>query len=93
MSTTETNTMEAEVLSRIIAPDEGTLNPEAARSILQFEFPQADVARMQELAEKNRQGTIAEFERDQMQAYMRIGTMLSLLKSKARRSLATAERN
>lgn len=69
------------------------MHPEAARSILQLDFPEFDVQRMHDLAEKNRQGTIDESELEQVQTYMRIGTTLSLLKSKARTSIARSEGN
>lgn len=80
-------TTESEVLSRIIGVDQAGFTPDVARSLLEFEFPQVDVARMHELAEKNRSGELTDQEWEDMQAYMRVGTFLSLLKSKARNSL------
>ena len=89
----DASTTEAELLSRIIAPDEATFSADAARSIIGLEFRQPDVQRMHDLAEKNRQGQLSEVEQDEMQVYMRVGNLLSILKSKARKSLQHAEAN
>ena len=83
-------TTEADVLSRIIAADQAGLSPDAARSLLALEFPEGDAQRMHELAEKNQRGELSDTEREDMQVYMRVGTFLSLLKSKARQSLSDA---
>lgn len=87
----ETSMIEADLISRIIAPGEGSLPPEAARSILSLEFREPDVARMHDLAEKNREGRLSEGEQDEMRVYMRVGNFLSILKSKARKSLQSTK--
>lgn len=83
-------TTEADVMSRIIAADQAGLSPDAARSLLELEIPEGDAQRMHELAEKNQHGKLSDIEQEEMQAYMRVGTFLSLLKSKARKSLQDA---
>lgn len=79
---------EAEILERIVAPDKPGLPADSARSILELQFDQFAIDRMNELAEKNRQGTITEAERDEIDKYMRVGNLLNLLQDKARLSLA-----
>jgi plasmid stability protein len=78
---------EAAILTRLVGPDPATLSPEAARAILTIGFGQADKDRMQALAAKARAGTLTVEEQDEVEAYSRIGSLISILKSKARRSL------
>jgi len=80
--------IESSILSRVIDPDDANLSPEAARGLLSLRFKERDIQRMQELAEKARQGELASEERDEIDSYERIGSLLGLLQSKARRSLA-----
>ena len=86
MSTTASPS-EADILARIIDPDAASLSPEFAQSILRLEFPQDDREQMSVLAEKARQGTLTTDEQTLIDCYERVGNFLSLLKSKARRSL------
>jgi hypothetical protein len=83
----ETTTIEAQILTRVIAPDEPTLSPEAAKSILSLAFRDQDRKRMSELAEKARQGTLTDDEREEIEGFERISSLLGLLQSKARVSL------
>lgn len=77
--------LEAEILSRVIP--EGALNSEAAQVLLQLEFREQDIERMNQLALKNRSGTISPEELDEMERYSRVGNLLNLVRCKARRSL------
>lgn len=86
MSTADAIT-EADILSDVIAPDEGDISPDLARWVLNLEFRQAAVDRMNALAEKSRADLLTEAESEEMQKYMRVGGFLSLVKSKARKSL------
>ena len=78
---------EADILSEVIAPDQPGLPPESARSILELAFSEQARQRMDELAEKNRQGTVIEGERVEMEKYLRVGNFINLMQAKARRSL------
>jgi len=82
-----TETSEVAILSRVIRPDSGTWSREAAKSILDFDFPPADVRRMNALAAKARQGTLSPEEEAQLENYRDVGRLLELLQSKARLSL------
>jgi hypothetical protein len=81
--------VEAQILTRVIAPDDSSLDRKAAEAILEMGFNQADKQRMDELAEKARQGALSPDERAEAESYERVGHFISLLKSKARRSLAS----
>jgi hypothetical protein len=77
---------EAAIWERIIHP-EGTITPRTARALLKLTFPPHDRMRMHELAVKAQEGTLTPDEELQIDDFERIGTMLSILKSKARKVL------
>ena len=86
---TSTQSVEASILSRLICPDRASLTPDAARGILSLRFDAAEVDRMNQLAEKAREGTLAPDEQALLDGYERIGSLIGLLHSKARQSLKT----
>jgi hypothetical protein len=88
MRKTTTPDTESEILEQVIEPDTAGMSPEAAQVLLRFRFNTAAVARMNELAEKNRQGTIAPSERALLERYVRVGNFLNLIHAKARCALA-----
>ena len=88
MSDTATLETESEILEQVIQSDTAALSPEAARALLGFRFNPAAVVRMSELAEKNREGTIAPSERALLERYVRVGNFLNLIHAKARSALA-----
>lgn len=63
------------------------VSPESAEAMLTLKFPPADESRMRDLVEKNNKGTISDAEKEEMEAYCRIGNFLGILQSKARQSL------
>lgn len=81
---------ESALWGRLLDPVSAELSPEAARYILGLQFPQSDIDRMQELAEKARAGALTLEEHIEMDNYERVGHVLSLMKSKARKSLKKA---
>lgn len=81
---------EAMLWGRLLDPVATDLSPEAARYLLGLQFPQSDVDRMQVLAEKAREGSLTLEEHIEMDDYERVGQVLSLMKSKARKSLKKA---
>ena len=78
---------EAEILSRVIAPDQPSLSEDAARSILTLSFAGQDRDRMNALSEKARDGTLTPAEQAELDSYERVGCLLGILQSKARLSL------
>jgi hypothetical protein len=72
---------------RLLAPEKPNMTSAAARSILAIDFPEADKKRMHDLAAKARAGTLSADEKIEIDVYGRVGSVLSILKSKARRTL------
>jgi hypothetical protein len=78
---------EVGVLRRLIKPQRGDLSPGAAREFLRWKLAPRDRTRMQELAAKARNGSLTSTEMQESESYERIGHLVALLKSKARKSL------
>jgi hypothetical protein len=76
--------------SRLLQPHRGTLSPEAARAILKLDFTEEDRARLHELATRGQSGSLSAAEEAELTAYCRVGRLLDLMRSKARRSLAVS---
>jgi hypothetical protein len=87
MQLSHANTSDVAILSRILEPDQSMLSPEAARALLALDFPPADKDRMRELSAKAREGTLTLGEQAETDNYERVGHLLNILQSKARRSL------
>jgi hypothetical protein len=86
------NATESDILSDVIAANRGDLTPAVAQSVLKWKFKAAAIRRMSKLAEKNRKGTITDTEREQLQRYLRVGSLINLIQAKARLSLQSAGR-
>jgi hypothetical protein len=80
-------TSEAAILSRILEPMEPSLSSAAARAILSLDFTPADKERMRELSAKARAGILSPEEQVAINNYERVGHLLNILQSKARRAL------
>jgi hypothetical protein len=78
---------------RVLEPEEATLDVAAARAILELDFKQPDKDRMRALLAKAKKGTLTAKEKVEIDNYERVGHMLSLMKSKARRSLKGGQGN
>jgi uncharacterized protein YnzC (UPF0291/DUF896 family) len=78
---------DAAILSRLIRPDDDNLPPPAAEAWLAIQFEQADLERMQELAEKNQNARLTPREKKEQENYRRVGFLLDLMHSRVRRSL------
>ncbi len=87
MHMTHPGTSEVAIFSRILEPNQATLSAAAARALLALGFSQADKDRMRQLSAKAQQGTLTPGEQTEINNYERVGHILSLMKSKARRSL------
>jgi hypothetical protein len=81
---------EAAIWARLISPENTCLSPEAARSLLELRFSEQDQARMNELAQKNRDGLLTAEERQELESYVKVRDVLSLLHLKARKSLKSS---
>ena len=78
---------EADILTAVVAPDRADLSAESARAILELRFQRPALERMNDLAEKNRDGALSEAERGELESCMRVGNFLNLIQAKARVSL------
>ena len=72
---------------RLIETEKPDLLPEAARTILNWDFRRQDHERMAELAAKAQEGTLLPDEQVEAEEYRRAADFLAMLQSKARRSL------
>jgi hypothetical protein len=87
MQTIHNSTSEVAIFSRILEPDKPALSPQAARDILALDFDPADKERMHQLLAKARAGTLTPAEQIAIDNYERVGHLLNILQSKARRCL------
>lgn len=88
MSTISDTVTEADVLDQLVTAEQPGLSAEAARALLGLSFSPAAVSRMNELAERNRQGTLSEADRAALERYLRVGHFLNIVQAKARVRLA-----
>lgn len=89
----DTSMSEVAIFGRVLEPDHATLDAAAAQAILALDFKQADKDRMRQLLAKAKAGTLTADEEIAIDNYERVGHMLSLMKSKARRSLKASQDN
>jgi hypothetical protein len=92
MSTTTPRAGEtaASILARLLANRDGQFPEDLARYILDCGFSDRDKARMHDLAVRNQDGALSPAEKDELFAFVDAGDLLSILKSRARRSLGIA---
>ena len=67
---------------------EGELSPTAARALLKVRIATRYLDRMRELSAKARAGSLTSQEQQEADIYERLGCLLDILHSKARRALA-----
>ena len=84
---------EVAILTRAIDPARGNWPPDAARSILAIQLPEADRDRLDELAAKAREGALGPADEVELDSYRHVGRLLELIKAKARSSLRSQERS
>jgi hypothetical protein len=85
--------IESAIWERAIDPAWRELKPEVARAILEIGFKEADVARMNELAARAREGLLNTEEHAELDSYNRIGHFLALIHSKARQAVVPRPSN
>src|SRR5436190_14486858 len=86
----EPSNYDGAIWARLIGSDQTTFAPEVARSILQLAFPPKDIARMHELSSKAKHEPLTPDEQDEVESYSRVGSILGIMKSKARVALRKA---
>jgi hypothetical protein len=87
MSTAQARESETTILARVFSEKMGQLPPEMAQYILDLDFNDRDKARMHDLIVRNQEDALPAQEKDELFAFMNAGSMLSILQSRARRTL------
>jgi hypothetical protein len=82
-----TGPSEVTILARLLGQGKDQMPAEMARYILTLGFSDDDKGRMHDLAVRNQQDALSPVEKEELFAYAKAGTLLSILKSKARRAL------
>lgn len=84
---------QAAILSRALAPETGSLSPEAAQSMLAIELSADDQSELRRLVDAARDGSLTRGDSEALECYRHVGRLIELLKSKARISLKNARPN
>ncbi len=84
---------EADIFSRVFEPMDDHMSRVAAKAILKLDFNSADRERMNDLAAKATQGALTSAEDEELEKYIRVGHLLSIMQSKARQVLKDESRN
>jgi hypothetical protein len=74
---------EAAIFARLIQA-RTEMSHDIARYLLSFDFEPDDVARLNYLAERAREGNLSEEETAELDSYMHVGNLLTIMQSKAR---------
>jgi hypothetical protein len=77
---------ESAILARLMQAKE-SMNREVAEYLLSIDFESADLERMNLLAERAREATLTVEESAELDSYLHVGSLLSILQSRARRFL------
>ena len=85
MSTTQSVAdPEIAIWERVFVPDPRRITADQARYLLAVRFSQADLDRINELSAKADAGTIEPEEKIELERYVHVGHLLSILKAKIR---------
>lgn len=79
-------TKPSDVWLRLVS-DREPLSPEVARYFLKFHFLESEQQRMAVLNEKANEGLLTPEERSELEDYIHIGDVLSIMQSRARQAL------
>lgn len=75
------------IWARLIQAPKVQISAEVARYLLSIDFSEADSARMQELMEKSNEGALTSDESAELDGYVNIANVLSVMHSQARAAL------
>ena len=82
---------ELDVWSGVIQPDRCDMPEPSAKAVLEWSFNDDAKCRMEELADRNGEGTITDAERQELEAFVNVGQVIAILQAKARLSLQQSE--
>jgi hypothetical protein len=80
---------EAAILARFLTDGDEPMPKSLARYFLNLAISEQDKARMHDLAVRNQEDALTPAEKEEMHHFGKAATVLSILKSKARRTLGT----
>ena len=75
------------IWARLMLTPKEPISPDAARYLLSIDFSEADHARMQELMDKSNEGALTSDETAELDGYVNIANVLSVMHSQARVAL------
>jgi hypothetical protein len=78
------------ILEQLVDLDAESISPATARKLLEFQFGASHHVCVSALSQKARAGTLNPDEQAELDEYIRVGTLLSILQSRARRALKAA---
>lgn len=78
---------EAAILARLIERPQSDLSPPVAEYLLSIRFDDSDIARMDELSEFARQGTLNADQQAELDSYIHATNLIAVMQSRARRVL------
>lgn len=73
---------------RVIEPENGSLAPDVARYVRDLDFKPADHARFEALSAKAQDGTLSPQEAEELEGFLHIDSLLTIMRLKGERSLA-----
>ena len=79
---------EADILSEQVGLGDEPLPREAAQALLKLAFRPTAIDRINELAERNREGLLTADEQAEFEKYLRVGMFLNIVQAKARVALS-----
>src|SRR2546427_8526078 len=88
-STDDAVQSEVAILARVLGNGDSPMPPRTARYLLTLGFSDREKARMHDLAVRNQDDALSPAEKEELFAYAKAGSLLGILKSKARRALHT----
>jgi hypothetical protein len=83
---------EVAILARLLGNGGGRFPRQLARYFLQLRFSEQDKARMHDLTVRNQEDALSPAEKRELLAFGKAGDLLAILKSKARRELASTRK-
>ncbi len=89
---TSQSSFEAGILQRILLTGFEDLSGEFARRLAAIEIPAEDAERVNVLSAKARAGTLSATEDAELEAYLRVGHTLSILRLRARSELRKSQK-
>jgi hypothetical protein len=79
------------IWARLIQAPKAPISPDAARYLLSIDFNEADSVRMQELMDKSNEGVLTQDEAAELDGYVNVANLLSVMHSQARLALGTGD--